>query len=235
MGRRAGDVLAGLIMVVIGAIIIYVAFYLYTSTRIQGLLEATIPDNAVISVEWSGVRYSGSSSAATLGLGEYKLTRPLCIVSINNTIYCLEPGVTLAVALSLVKPMPFLLLIAFLLNYTGVWLIVKATTGRELPFPGLKYLSIALLLAILFSILIPVPIDVGPGDTVYLKIDKASRKNNTLVVVTEGMLLTSGRLLADHVMRMLASLVVAGIGVMILGIGLFIALVEPKQTIQHRQ
>ncbi len=197
---RLSEVLVSLFVIGISLLFFYLAFYVAVLAPRHPRLSVVIPGNATIDAVWSGARYPGGGPANALGLGEYELASPLLVVSSNGSVYRLKPGVTLGVSASLIKPIPFLLFIGMLMNYAGIWILVKTFTGRKLPFPGLKLVSIVFVATIVFSIVFPAWIDMAPGDKAYLEITEASR-NGTVVSVHDGMLLSQGRLVAEQAMN----------------------------------
>ncbi len=216
MDEGLSEVLVSLFVVGIGLLFFYLSFYVAVLAPRHPHLSIVIPGNATIDAVWSGARYPGGGPANALGLGEYELASPLLIVSGNGSIYRLEPGVTLGVSASLIKPIPLLLFIGVLMNYAGIWILVKTFRRRKLPFPSLKILSIVFIATIIFSIIFPAWIDLSPGDKAYIEITRASR-NGTVVSVHDGMLLSRGRLVAEQAMN---------IAIMILSIGFGLALIS---------
>ncbi len=87
---------------------------------------------------------------------------------------------------------------------------------------------IALIASIAFSALLPPWIDLGSGENAYLRIDKA-QSNSTGTIVIDGTLITQGRITVEHVMDTVIALVIAGFGIMFLGIGLII-IKPPKKN-----
>ncbi len=229
MDERLSEVLVSLFIIGIGVLFFYLAFYVTMLAPRHPRLSVVIPGNATIDAVWSGARYPGGGSANALGLGEYELASPLLVVSGNGSVYRLEPGVTLGVSASLIKPIPFLLFIGILMNYTGIWILVKTFTRRKLPFPSLKILSIVFTATIISSIIFPVWIDLAPGDKAYLEITEASR-NGTVVLVHDGMLLSRGRLVAEQAMNIAIMILSIGFGLALLSSGLLILFVKPMSS-----
>lgn len=222
MSGRLSDVAIGLGLACVGVALLYLAYHVCVIAPGPRLLEAMIPVDAEVDVRWS-------SAGRLPGLGEYVLDNPLLVVLGNGTSVLLGPGVTIGVATSLVKVMPFLALVGIITGYTGVSLLVKLLTGRELPFPSLKIVMAALAITMAIPALLPSWLDLGPGSRAYLEVREATRTQG-LVVVTEGMLMSEGRLLADQVMRALVVLALAGISLMLIGAGLILAFTKPGQT-----
>ncbi len=229
MNKRLSRVLVSLFLIGIGVLFFYLAFYTSVLAPKPLRLSVVIPRNATIDAVWSSPRYSRSLANA-LRLGEYKLASPLLVVSGNGSVYRLEPGVTLAVSASLIKPIPFLLFIGVLMNYVGLRILVKTFTGQKLPFPSLKPLSMVFIATIIFSLAFPAWIDTRPGDEAYLEITRASR-NDTVISVHDGTLLSRGRLVAEQAMSITIMIISIGFGLVLVSSGLLILLVKPvKQS-----
>ncbi len=230
MERRLGKVLVSLFAIGLGVLFFYLVFYISVLAPRPLRLSVVIPGNATIDAVWSSARYPIRGLGNALRLGEYKLTSPLLVVSSNGSVYRLEPGVTLAVSASLIKPIPFLLFIGVLINYAGLWILVKTFTRRKLSFPSLKLLSIVFIATIIFSASFPTWIDVSPGDKAYLEITRASR-NGTVISVHDGTLLSQGRLVVEQAMNITIMIISIGFGLVLVSSGLLILLVKPvKQS-----
>ena len=144
----------------------------------------------------------------------------------SGNIILLRSGVVLGTAIAVVKVMPLLIFMSFLTGYTGLWLVYKSLTGREMWFPKFRTLSISFV-ASLAALLIPSWPDIGPGSEAYLRIEEFTYSSG-ITIVHDGLLASSYRIIAAQALSIIIIMTLVYIGILFIGIGFVFAYMRSK-------
>ena len=219
--RTKKDLLYSMIFFSIALVFFYIAYIIVPRIDIacDPGIRARIPQDAIIETTYFSKR-RGSP------VGELVLAKDLIVLGPNGNIILLKSGVVLGIAIAVVKVMPLLIFMSFLTGYTGLWLVYKSLTGRDLWFPRLRTLSISFV-ASLAALLIPSWPDIGPGSEAYLRIEEFTYSNG-ITIVHDGLLASSYRIIAAQALSVIIIMTLVCIGILFIGIGFVFAYMRSR-------
>ena len=144
----------------------------------------------------------------------------------SGNIILLRSGVVVGTAIAVVKVMPLLIFMSFITGYTGLWLVYKSLTGREMWLPKFRTLSISFV-ASLLALIIPLWLDIHPGSEAYLRIEEFTYSSG-IMFVYEGFLASGYRIIAAQALSIIVIITLTCIGILFIGIGLVFVYVRSK-------